>query len=131
MRVCGEWLAQAHGTRYELNGRQPFVAFDVFSRDNERLPTEHALDLILSSGLAVPKRLQLSNDPLSIDAAMALIANEYRRGYGELDEVEGAVWRVERRGKFDFLAKYVRPDKIDGLYLPEISGQEPIWNWRP
>lgn len=39
--------------------------------------------------------------------------------------------RVEHKGEVDFLAKYVRPDKIDGLYLPEISGKEAIWNWRP
>jgi hypothetical protein len=31
----------------------------------------------------------------------------------------------------DFLAKWVRPDKVDGMYLPEISGKEPVWNWRP
>ncbi len=28
------------------------------------------------------------------------------------------------------LAKYVRPDKVDGAYLPEQSGKEPVWNWR-
>jgi hypothetical protein len=45
--------------------------------------------------------------------------------------VEGAVWRVERKGKVDFLGKYVRPEKVDGCYLPEISGEEAVWNWRP
>ncbi|KKL70160.1 hypothetical protein LCGC14_2107750, partial [marine sediment metagenome] len=30
-----------------------------------------------------------------------------------------------------FLAKWVRPDKEDGIYLPEISGGEAVWNWRP
>ena len=43
------------------------------------------------------------------------------------EEVEGAVWRVEREGRVDFLAKYVRPDKIDGKYFPQISGQAEIW----
>ena len=38
-----------------------------------------------------------------------------------LDPVEGAVWRCERQGAVDFLGKYVRPDKIDGKYLPELS----------
>ena len=33
--------------------------------------------------------------------------------------------------KVDFLAKYVRPEKVDGAYLPEMSGQTAIWNWRP
>jgi hypothetical protein len=45
--------------------------------------------------------------------------------------VEGAVGRVERRGVVDFLVKYVRPDKIDGVYLPEISGKQAVWNWHP
>jgi len=49
--------------------------------------------------------------------------------HGALDPVEGAVWRVERKGVIDFLVKYVRPDKIDGDFLPEISGKEPVWNW--
>jgi hypothetical protein len=47
------------------------------------------------------------------------------------DEIEGVVYRVERQGQPAFIAKYVRPDKIDGKYLPEISGQPAIWNWRP
>ena len=61
--------------------------------------------------------------------------------HGALDSVEGAVWRVERHalvrpgrsGKrrlvVDFLVKYVRPDKIDGCYLPEINGGQAHWNW--
>jgi len=53
-------------------------------------------------------------------------------GHGAVDPVEGAVWRVERRGKVDFLAKWVRLDKVDGAYIPEIiDGAEAIWNWRP
>jgi len=50
--------------------------------------------------------------------------------YGAIDEAEGAVWRVERKGKVDFLGKYVRAGKIDGKYLPEMTGGEAVWNWR-
>src|ERR1035437_22566 len=35
-RIVGEWLAQAHGTRYNLT-HEPFVAFDVMT-GGERLP---------------------------------------------------------------------------------------------
>jgi hypothetical protein len=49
-------------------------------------------------------------------------------GHGAVDTVEGAVWRVERYGKVEFLAKYVRQDKVDGCYLPEVSGRDTIWN---
>jgi hypothetical protein len=59
---------------------------------------------------------------------MAELKNRY---HGELDDPEGAVWRVERKGAFDFMAKFVRPDKIDGCFLPEVSGLPAIWNWRP
>ena len=30
---------------------------------------------------------------------------------------------------FDFMVKYVRPNKIDGEYLPELNGGEEYWNW--
>jgi hypothetical protein len=41
------------------------------------------------------------------------------------------VWWVERKGKFDFIAKWVRPDKQDGKYLSDITGHAEIWHWRP
>ena len=62
--------------------------------------------------------------------------------HGACDVVEGAVWRIERdvlvspgqgserKRIVDFLVKYVRPDKRDGSYLPEMSGKEAVWNWR-
>jgi hypothetical protein len=43
-----------------------------------------------------------------------------------IDPVEGAVWRVERRGKFDFMAKFVRHDKSDGKYLASVTGGDPV-----
>jgi hypothetical protein len=62
--------------------------------------------------------------------------------HGAVDPVEGAIWRVERNvlinphkssdrtWKVDFLVKFVRPEKLDGIYLPELSGKEPVWNWQ-
>jgi len=47
------------------------------------------------------------------------------------DQTEGVVYRVERKGKVDFLAKWVRHDKVDGKYVPENNGGETVWNWRP
>jgi len=66
-RLVGEWLAQAHSTRYTLP-LGPFAAFDLMV------------------------------------------------------------------GEFDFMAKWVRPDKIDGKYLPGTAtslSDVPVWNWRP
>jgi hypothetical protein len=35
----------------------------------------------------------------------------------------------DRRWAVDYLVKYVRPDKVDGSYLPGINGNtEIVWN---
>ncbi|HSW65481.1 MAG TPA: RNA ligase family protein, partial [Dissulfurispiraceae bacterium] len=34
--VSGEWLALAHGTRYDLAGLEPFVAFDLWRKDGDQ-----------------------------------------------------------------------------------------------
>jgi hypothetical protein len=133
-RLCGEWLAQAHGTRYALP-HEPFVVFDLM-RDKERA-TLATLSERISAGDFVQPRLLHKGPPFSIEQALLTIAES---GHGALDPVEGAIWRVERndvihKGKggerawrVDFLVKYVRPEKIDGTYLPDITGKEPVWN---
>jgi hypothetical protein len=124
-RVNGEWLAMAHGTRYELVSG-PFVAFDMMAGGG-REAWDYTVGQCAAFGL--PTAAVLSDGPpVHIDAIKPLIE---RSAHGAVDPVEGAVWRVERKGRFDFIAKWVRPDKVDGKYLPEISGTEPIWHWRP
>lgn len=123
-RLVGEWLAQAHGTRYDLRGRSPFVAFDIM-RGHTRVPRREFWDRV-AANFAVPQLL--FHGPCSIEKAIDLL--DGRGHYGALEEVEGAVWRVERDGSVDFLCKYVRPDKVDGCYLPDVPGCE-VWNWRP
>jgi hypothetical protein len=49
-------------------------------------------------------------------------------GHGAVDPVEGAIWRVERKGEVDFLTKYVRHDKEDGKYFPENNNGITTWN---
>lgn len=121
-RCVGEWLAQAHGTRYNLP-HEPFVIFDIM-RGSDRLPWGEVVgrctDFILPH--------EIHTGAISVEDAMAKLGQGF---HGAIDEVEGAVWRVERNGEFDFMAKFVRPDKQDGKYLPEISMQPEIWNWRP
>lgn len=124
-RVVGEWLAQAHGTRYRLP-HEPFVVFDLM-RGDVRVSREEFWIRIAKYGFVSPQVVWLTH-PCSVEAAMRLVQSS---AHGALDPVEGAVWRVERRGKVDFLAKYVRPDKVDGCYLPEQSGIEAVWNWLP
>jgi len=125
-RVCGEWLAQAHGTRYQLR-HDPFVVFDVFTGD-QRWPYDAMQAAINTHGL-IATHLLSDGPPVSIDRAMSLLG-EYGH-HGAIDPAEGVVWRVEHDGKVDFLAKYVRPGKVDGSYLSSISGKPDIWNWPP
>lgn len=126
-RVVGEWLAQAHGTRYHLTG-EPFVPFAVIGADGKRLPHDEARRRFLHMGLPGARVLS-DGPPRSIEVA-TLLLGEFGH-HGALDPVEGAVWVVERAGAFDFIAKWVRPDKKDGHYLPDVSGEPAVWNWRP
>jgi hypothetical protein len=123
-RLVGEWLAQAHGTRYDLTDHDPFVAFDIMI-GTERLEFL-AFENKINGLFHVPYTF---DGPMPPDVAMAQLG-EWGQ-YRALEPIEGVVYRVERNGKVDFLVKYVRPDKVDGLYLPEISGKPAVWNWRP
>jgi len=126
-RVVGEWLAQAHGTRYALK-HDPFVVFDIMQGSTRAL-FEVVREKTAAAGLTMPDLLHHGDGrPCSIEEAMSKLDPIH---HGAIDAIEGCVWRVHRKGHVEFLAKYVRPEKIDGCYLPEISGQAPIWNWRP
>jgi hypothetical protein len=125
-RLCGEWLAQAHGTRYALT-HEPFVAFDLIC-GTTRMPYDEFQRTVTRGEFTIPRLLH-DGDPFSIEAMLDILEPS---GHGALDPVEGAVWRVERQGKVDFLAKYVRPDKEDGMYLNrEGHPCADVWNWTP
>jgi RNA ligase len=124
-RLVGEWLAQAHGTRYAL-GHEPFVAFDIM-RESERLPYDEFAARL--DGIFVTPSLISDGPPREAQDALKLAQD--RNHHSALDPIEGVVYRVERRGAVDYLAKYVRPEKVDGHYLPEVSGSVAVWNWRP
>lgn len=116
-RIVGEWLWLAHGTRYDGTGL-PFVPFDYFE-GGRRAGHDEARNIFACAGLRGAH--VVSDGPaISIPDALAMLGPFGRHGSTEI--VEGAVWRVERGGEFDFLAKYVRPDKTDGKYLPGVNG---------
>jgi len=124
-RLVGEWMAQAHGTRYALP-QGPFVAFDLMEAE-QRAPFATLTQLCARFAVPMPKVMHFGS-PMPVETAMALHG---AGNHGLLDEPEGCVWRVERRGVFDFMVKWVRPDKVDGKFLPELTGEAPVWNWRP
>lgn len=127
-RVVGEWLAMAHGTIYDHKhtGFAPFVAFDIF-RNNERVLRDEFWYRLrspfapprLAFGVRVAPVLH-QGEACSVADALALLGEYGFRGATE--KPEGAVWRCEREGRVEFLAKYVRPDKRDGCYLPTVPG---------
>ena len=124
-RACGEWLAQAHGTIYQLP-HEPFVVFDIMA-GMRRTPWAEAERRCAELGVVTAG--VISDGPaFSIEDALAAVAESR---HGALDPVEGAVWRVERKGEFDFMAKFVRHDKVDGKYFPQLTGGDIIWNWTP
>jgi hypothetical protein len=128
--LVGEWLAQAHGTVYNLP-HEPFVVFDLMRERNgapERSPYPHFAHRTSGFDFTTPMILH-EGSPLSVLHALELLHKTTCK-HGTQGKPEGAVWRVERRGKVDFLAKYVRPDKVDGCYLPELTGKDPVWNWQ-
>lgn len=132
-RIVGEWLAMAHGTLYDPSHLffSPFVAFDIF-RDNKRILSDEFDYRIVAAGMRRAFRLHDGFAPCSVDYALRSLSAPDDFGFhGAIEPVEGAVWRVEREGRVDFLAKYVRPDKVDGKYLPNIANAEPIWFWHP
>ena len=136
-RLCGEWLMQAHGTRYTL-AHDPFVAFDLM-RGQTRLIYDEFWARTAAADFVTPHLLH-HGTPLSVDDGLRLLGEH--GFHGAIDRVEGAVWRVERnelirptsserRQAVDFLVKYVRPEKVDGHYLSEVSGKPDIYNWQP
>lgn len=121
-RCVGEWLLQAHGTRYNLP-HPPFVIFDLM-QNHTRSPWQEVEQRVLPLNLTIVNTIH-KGEPLSIPKALKLLG---QGRHGALDPIEGVIWRVERHQKVDFLAKYVKPDKIDGIYLPEISKSDAVFN---
>lgn len=123
-RICGEWLAQAHGTIYDCSSKEPFVAFDIIAGQTRK--TFHEFSGRVEGYFQTPALLH-KGGAISVDKAIEL----HRQNHYPCDSIEGVVYRVERFGRVDFLAKYVLPDKVDGKYLESVTGGPAVWNWLP
>ncbi len=121
-RIAGEWLTITHGTHYNMP-HEPFVAFDIFPKKHQRITYHEFLLRVLPFGFVVPRLVHLGS---AISTNSALRRLEADKSYhGAIDDIEGLVYRVERDNKVDFLCKFVRHDKQDGLYLDE---ENPVFN---
>lgn len=124
-RVAGEWLAQAHGTRYRLNG-DAFFAFDIFTPDNKRQPDEWIEERLKCFGFQMPRLIHRGCSSCAIHCVLELLGPF--GFHGAIDLCEGAVWRVEGEHGTDILGKYVRPEKMAGLFLPDLRDRQIVWN---
>jgi len=122
-RICGEWLLQAHSTKYKLS-HEPFVAFDIMKED-ERLPYDEFVERVSKANIIIP-HLVHRGEAIGIEEVMKKLGDY--GFHGAIDKIEGAVWRVEcvsnpqnkkKPRHVEFLCKYVRADKEDGIYLEE------------
>lgn len=124
-RIAGELVLKTHSTKYDLTffDYLPFIPFDIFDADNKRISYYDFLGKIdLMGGLF--KHVNILNDGLPIpinEAIKRLDGNEKTIDLENGEIPEGVVYRVERKGVFDFAAKYVR--KLPGKYL-----KEDVWN---
>lgn len=116
-RLCGEWLAMAHGTRYDLN-HDPFVGFDIMT-GTVRKPYEIVSTALNYFGIPFSKAIYIGK-PISPNYI------EWNTGYGA-EQMEGLIYRVERKGEVDFLGKFVRHDYVAGKYFEDKTGCT-IWN---
>lgn len=125
---AGEWLVQAHGTRYTLDDQQPFVIFDYFQR-GKRLPSHGAEARATKHGFAFVPVLYSGAEALPLQDALARLGEHGH--YGAIDRAEGVVYRRETAGGI-FLAKYVRPEAEPGRYLPGNDDPDAaVWNVPP
>jgi hypothetical protein len=120
-RLVGEWLAQAHGTKYDLKGLSPFAAFDLMVGAN-RLTFEHLKSRLNNTSINMAPLIYEGGTAFSKDKMLAAIEKSQ---YGA-EIPEGAIYRVEREGKIDFLGKYVRDAYENFKYMKD--GLE-VWNW--
>lgn len=118
-RFVGEWMNVATGTKYALT-HEPFVVFDLIVGE-DRLPFDEMKSAAALAGIETAHVIS-DGPPIAVDAALERLGGF--GFHGALETVEGAVWRVERCGVFDFMAKFVRHEKIDGKYLPGLHGNE-------
>lgn len=124
-RIVGEWLIQSHGLIYQIYG-DPIVFFDYFNDKNERLAFKELELKVKKYGLKLPRKLH-EGLPISVDELLPIL-NQKTDSIKSDELPEGMVYRVERKGNFDFLAKFVRHDFETGKYIIGFNENNLTWN---
>lgn len=127
-RIVGEWMAQAHGLQYNIEA-DPIVFFDFFTTNNERLVFDQLKLKATNYGLQLPRQLH-EGSPMTVEQLLPVL-NQKTKGIESLELPEGMVYRCERKGKVDFLAKYVRSDFPAGQFMIDVAEENLSYNWLP
>lgn len=127
-RVVGEWIALAHGTKYTIgvegDYEQPFIAFDLFNGANLRARSFiECTQRIYAAGLIMPKVIHIGGT-CSVPRALRILNQTVG------SHAEGLVYRLEEAGVLKTIAKFVKHDKVDGLFMIDRESSEYIWNWK-
>ena len=125
-RLCGEWLAMAHATKYK-DLANPFYAFDLYSASNIPMSYDVLQERLVGTGIPTPALLH-RGAAISVEEALELLN---AKSMPTEDILEGVIWRMEQNGRRKLIAKYVQHNFEPGKYLEEISGKPTVWHWQP
>ncbi len=77
-------------------------------------------------GLQLARKIH-EGRPITVEELLPEL-NKKTKGIESLELPEGMIYRVERKGVVDFLAKYVRPDFQNGRYCIGVEEENLVWN---
>ena len=100
--------------------------FDYFNKNNDRLLQSELKEIVNKYDFQLPRLLH-EGDPMTVNELLPIL-NLKTKGIESLDDPEGMVFRVERKGKVDFLAKWVRSDFPTGKYCINVEEKDLVWN---
>lgn len=115
-RLCAEWMTKRVSIEYLYDDDNPIIFFDGFTRNNERMLIDESYDLVFNKLDFQYARMLHRGNSISVDSIKPEL-NDRTFGMWADEDPEGIVYRVERKGKVDFLAKWVREDFEAGKYL--------------
>jgi len=127
-RIVGEWLAQVHSLEYQL--LHPFVSFDIFNPNNKRTSHGELVTRTTKTDVLTPRIILQGESSFPIEESLKIL--NIRTHYHSVickEQPEGMVYRVERKGEFDFMAKWVRDDFEAGRYCIGIEKENLKWNY--
>lgn len=125
-RIVGEWLYQASGIIYDIKC-DPFLPFDIFKADGRRMQwNEMVLHVSANSRFEPPPSISYGfkeGQPTQYPTLLELSKHSKVTPIS-CHNHEGLVYRVERKGVFDYMAKWVIDSFVPGKFLPGVGGNE-------